>query len=202
MSAPEQKKKGYNIYQARLYTITDEIALKTTLVDIAEAQELLLGYFKQEQEGPLYARAVIRTINPVLKEWIIPWSVDNSSALLLNEETALIERWRITLYDMGDKVISSKEATEPISEQYARVYMMSANAFYSVISCQEAGTPNHFIISRTYRNKVFNLQVMGADPQRLQEQQKEPLEKCYERLLQEDAEETARINAQRRYHSE
>ena len=75
--------------------------------------------------------------------------------------------------------------------------MFSVNAFYAVISCHESESHDRFIISRTYRNKMFNLYVMDYDPEKIKAQQKEPLEVCYARLLQQDREETERINAKR-----
>lgn len=197
MGRSVQEKKGYNVYQARLYTITDELALKECYIEEENAKNALLGYFKEEHEGPLYVRAVIRCIDPVLKAWIVPWSIDNPSALLLDEENTLVVRWRITLYNMGDEVITSQESTVGISEKKVRVLMLSVNAFYAVVSCQDASMRDRFIVSRTYRNQMFNLHVTDFDPEQLEKQKQEPLEMCYEKLLRQDAEETARINAER-----
>ena len=192
-----KQRKGYNVYQARLYTITDEIVLKTTYIEEQEAKDVLLKYLNDENIGPTFARAVIRRIDPCLKSWIVPWSIDNPSALLVDEDNAAIDKWRITLYDMGDNIIDIKESQSTISEKTAQSMMFSVNAFYAVISCHESESHDRFIISRTYRNKMFNLYVMDYDPEKIKAQQKEPLEVCYARLLQQDREETERINAKR-----
>lgn len=193
----ETEPKGYNVFQARLYTITDELAVKQCYIDIEEAKEMLLDCFKDERFGLQFARAVVRCIDPVLKSWIVPWSADNPKAALLDEGVSVVDRWRIALYDMGDKLFCTKTADQPITEQMAQVMMMSENAFYSVISCHEIGDQEHFVICRTYRNAMFNLTVVDDDPERLERQKNEPLEICYQRLLKEDAEETERINAER-----
>lgn len=128
-AAYQKQQKGYNIYQARLYTITDEIALKNTYLEEQEAKDVLFKYFKDETLGSTFSRAVIRRIDPVLKAWIVPWSTDNPSALLIDEDNVIIDKWRITLYDMGDNIMDMQESESSIRQKTAQVMMLSVNAF-------------------------------------------------------------------------
>lgn len=197
MACAGKEKKGYNVYQARLYTITDELAIKHSFIDQEEARQFLFDFIQDEKNGPLFARAIIRCIDPVLKSWIVPWGIDNPKALLLDEDQAVIDHWRVTFYDMGDFVILKKESNEPIDEKMIQLLMMTNNAFYAVVSCQEVGNVGRFIISRKYLNKAFNLSVMDYDEKRVLKQQQEPLEECYKKLLDLDMDETKRINTER-----
>lgn len=189
--------KGYNAYQARLYTITDELALKTAFTERSIAEEYLLDYFKDEHEGVLYARAVIRTIDPNRISWIVPWSVDNPNALLIDEENTAIDSWRVNFYDIGDILIKSDKYNKPISKNHIMFDMMNMNAFYATISCREIGRKN-YIISKTYRNKAFNLLlIQDEDAKALINDTSIPLEEKYKKLIEQDVEETKRINLSR-----
>ena len=191
------KDKGYNVYQARLYTITDEIAYKTAFIDRKEAEEYLFEHFKDEHKGALFARAVIRTIDPNLVSWIVPWSVDNPNALLIDEENTAIESWRINYYNMGDFLIKSEKYNKPISKNRIMFNMMNMNAFYATVSCCEIGSPK-YIISKTYRNMAFNLSLIQDDAAKARMKDTSiPLEEKYKKLIEQDAEETMKINLNR-----
>ena len=75
--------------------------------------------------------------------------------------------------------------------------MMALNAFYAVVSCHEAGSSERFVITRTYRNKRFTLQLLNYNPESCKLKPGETLEQRYQHLLEEDAAETESINSMR-----
>ncbi len=186
--------KGYNIYQARLYTITDQLAAKKTFIDKKEAEDYSLGYFKDEQDGALIARAVIRTIDPLCSAWLAVWSVDNPNAILCNEDSTSIVSWRINYYDKSDIQIETEYFTTPVSKMYIIANMIKKNVFYVTVSCCENGHTRS-IISKTYRNKFFNLFLtVDEDTIARINNTNIPLEEKYKSLIEQDMEETDRIN--------
>ena len=188
------KPKGYNVFQARIYTITDELSVKTAFINKSKATQYIIDFIKKEREGQIIARGVIRTIDPVLQAWIVPWSMDNPNAFLLDEKSAVIDAWRTTFYDMGDAVIITKTYEEEISEELIEKQMLVLNAFYAVVSCHEVGHSDKFIITRTYRNSHFSLQLLNYNPESCKLKPEETLEQRYQHLLEEDVAETESIN--------
>lgn len=192
------KPKGYNIFQARIYTITDELSVKTTFLSKPKAIQYIMDFFRKENDGQLFSRGVIRTIDPVLRVWIVPWSIDNPNALLLDEKNTVIDAWRTTFYDMGDAVLLSRTYENDISEEQIEKQMMALNAFSAVVACHEAGPSERFVITRTYRNKRFSLHYLNYNPEAGKLKPGETLEQRYQHLFDEDAAETERINATRK----
>ena len=195
---PKQK-KGYNVYQTRLYSITDELVGKKNFVEQKEAETYILSNFNREHDGPLFSRGIIRSIDPVLKVWISPCGMDNPKALLYESEQ-ITDQWKTTFYEMGDTIISSSIYNKAIPLELLAKQMALLNAFYVVVSCHEVGTPDDcFIISEIHRNEIFNLTIMGESYEKIIEGSKlrpdERLEDVYKHLLDEDTAETQRINA-------
>ncbi|OJU18680.1 MAG: hypothetical protein BGN88_09415 [Clostridiales bacterium 43-6] len=192
------KPKGYNVFQARLYNITDDIYSKVTFINKEEAIKHILDSFTQDAYGQLFARGVIRTIDPCLSQWIVPWSVDNNKALLFIEDEYIIDSWKITFYDMGDDIILLQEVDNNPTEEKLRKQMVYLNAFYVVVSCKEIGCSERFVIARTYRNNKFSINILNFDPKATKLKPDETLEDRYKHLIDQDAKETERINSNRR----
>ena len=110
------KPRGYNIFQARIYSITDELNVKKTFLIKHKAIQYIMDFFKKENDGQLFSRGVIRTIDPNLRVWIVPWSIDNPNALLVDEKNTVIDAWRTTFHDMGDAILLSRTYENDISE--------------------------------------------------------------------------------------
>ncbi len=187
--------KGYNVFQARIYTITDDINEKITFMSKSRAIRHIQDSFNQERNGQLIARGVIRTIDPILRVWTVPWSVDNPHASLMDVDNAVVDLWKTTFYNMGDAVILSKTYEEEISENQLEKQMIALNAFYVVVSCHEIGMPERFVIAQTYRNKHFSLKILNYNPDASKLKQGETLEQRYQQLLDEDNKETELIKA-------
>jgi len=199
MDCGEPKEKGYNVYQARLYSITDELVGKNTFIEKEDAIQYIFSCFEHEHDSPYFSRSIIRSIDPILKAWISPWGVDNPKALLYEDNGNNTDIWKATFYEMGDTVIISKIRDEAVPLEQLEKEMVLLNAFYVVMSCHEAGQPeDRFIISKIHRNKKFNLAVVGESYEQLVKSSRprpdEKLEDIYKHLLEQDAAETQRIN--------
>lgn len=198
-SGSNPPKKGYNIYQARLYSIADELIGKKAFIEREEAAQYIFSCFEHEHDGPYFSRGIIRSIDPILKAWISPWGVDNPKALLYEDNGITTDQWKTTFYEMGDTVILSKPHNGAVPLEQLEKEMVVLNAFYVVVSCHEAGQPeDRFVISEIHRNNRFQLAVIGENREQLiasnQPQPGEKAEEVYKHLLSEDAAETQRIN--------
>ena len=120
--------------------------------------------FKDDRQESLISRGVIRCIDPHLRTWIVPWSVDNNNALLTDEDAIAVDDWRVSFYDMGDNVLTSIYVDKSPELDGLNKQMVCLNAFYCVVSCRELGMPhNRYVMCRTYRNTKFKVILINPD---------------------------------------
>lgn len=188
--------KGYNIYQLRMYSVRDELFSKENYIDHESAKRKLLQYLEDEHNGPACSRGIIRKLDPIRKSWVVPTGINNPHALLLNPEEAVVEEWKLTLYDMGDRIIESARFSTAVTDKQAELVMLNKNAFYGVVSAREPGQQN-FIISRIQLNEQFHVRVLNPTPAKHQDphipKSGENLALIYAKALAEDRAETERL---------
>jgi|GEM_PF-6433966 len=198
-NSSNQKEKGYNVHQARLYSITDMLVAKETFIEREEAIQYIFSCFGHEHDGPCFSRGIIRSIDPVLRAWVSPWGVDNPNALLYEGSGTNTDMWKYAYYDMGDAFMSSTTRNEAVPLEQLEKEMLVLNAFYAVASCHEAEQPEDcFMISGIHRNNKFRLTVIGESRDQLVASSRlrpgEKLEDRYRHLLEQDVAETQRLN--------
>lgn len=192
-----------NVFQARVYTVTDHLALKQSFVSEKEAMEVIGGLLGDERYGATYSRWTIRVIDPFLKMWKVHHLVENTKAIKGNEQEQITDKWRVTFYDMGDAKFIRKEYTEQPDHERIKKMLITSNSFYCIISIHEEGTAEgRYIITSMIVNKDFHIGIQSdydivAHHEESLKNQTEPLEKIYEQLFLEDAMETQQINKER-----
>lgn len=187
------KKKGYNVHQVRLYSITDELVSKNAFIDLEEAKQELFNYFKDEHYGKIYARGTIRAIEPNLEAWVVLFSVENPDALLFSNDEETVESWQVNYYDFSDFLIKSVKYDKPVPKKFIMISMLKMNAFYATVSCREMGN-ERYILADTYHNEAFNLTLIKDDAANARiKDESVPLEIRFKNLTEKDAEETRKI---------
>lgn len=168
----KQAQKGYNVHQARLYSITDELVSKKAFINPDEALKHLISNMDDEKHGQLLSRGVMRVLDPLTGGWVVPKSIPNPKALLFDSTSILAEDWKIAFYDMGDCFMGSEVlGTEP-SEETMELWMLNKNAFYCVLSGRSEGDADaRFVVAKILHNKNFNLQVHGPGPRTIRKGQ-------------------------------
>ena len=192
-----------NVFQARVYTVTDHLALKQAFTSEKEAMQVISGFIDDEHYGATYSRWTIRVIDPYLKVWKIHQLAENPKAIKGNEQEQITDKWRVTFYDMGDaKFIRKTYAEQPDLVEIKKM-LITSNSFYCTISIHDEGTAEgRYLITSMIVNKDFHIEIQAdydivAHHEESLKNPKEPLEKIYEHLFIEDAKETMQINKER-----
>lgn len=199
----QEDREPINIFQARVYAVTDHLAFKQTFASRKQAMEHIDYLLNDERYGTTYSRWAIRTIDPILKAWIVYKTAENPKALKPGTSDDLIDKWKLTFYDMGDALFTSKTYYERPAMDYIKRMLVATNSFYCTLSIHEVGTvEERFMIEFIVMNKDFRLQVISdhdleAQHKKELENQTQPLEEIYEHLYEEDRQESERINKER-----
>lgn len=191
---------GYNVYQARLYTIENQLAYKRTYVDAREAEDALLRYMEDQQKGHAYSRGVIRCLDPGTCGWIIYRSIPNPNAGFFDPSETPAEEWELSFYGMEDQCIQVARFHREPNETHLKVCMITFGAVYAVLAAHGLGaTGKQFLVVKIFHNRYFNLHLFKTAEAQCPVHSAEELMERYHRALEQDQEETERILESRRW---
>ena len=174
--------------QIRVYDFYNELRAKYNCLNPDNARNMAVHLLEANAET--YSRCIIRAVSPFSCEWYICDAVASKSPHYLCKNGSGL--WQLVFYNQEDVIMTKQTSTRPLTRAQIERKMKTVNAMYCVL--------NHlydpelkFIVQYYIMNLDYRLNGAAEIMQAAIDQNHKRFKTRYQRLLELDRDETAKL---------